>query len=62
MSKPVIIFGAGASHDLVDISEAGFSSEHQPPLTKDLFHNKWERYLNRFELLKKLLPKIRENI
>jgi hypothetical protein len=35
----LIIFGAGAAHDCVDINKIPVnSSEHKPPLTKDLFN------------------------
>jgi len=62
MSKPVIIFGAGASHDVVNRGEFGFSNQFQPPLTNDLFNQKWDGFIHTYKALPQLLPQIRQCI
>ena len=61
MAKPVIIFGAGASHDVVNTTKFECNPQFQPPLTNGLFDQKWdEKYFFQFPRLPYLLPPIRE--
>jgi len=60
MDKPVIIFGAGASYSLKNISRTNLKrSGLYPPLTKELFDERFSDIIGRFGLIKEILEQIR---
>lgn len=55
MTHPVIILGAGASHDYIDSRDQVKNSQYRPPLTKDLFNTKnFEAIITEFREVGKL--------
>ncbi len=49
MSKPVIIFGAGASRALKEIRATSLNNRHYfPPLTNELFDERFVSVISRF--------------
>ncbi len=64
MTKPVIIFGAGASYDVIDSADHDHSPAYQPPLTNNLFSKEGCRgdLINLYPRMRKLMPEIRSRI
>lgn len=63
MPNPVIIFGAGASHDSISsrVGNAG-SGSRQPPLTAGIFENRFDNFLRRYPALASSAAQIRSEI
>jgi hypothetical protein len=56
----LVIFGAGASFDSVDIgSHPGVNADYQPPLADDLFDPRFKRLVEMFPQLTGILDRVR---
>ena len=62
MAKPIIIFGAGASHDVIDCNLHDCSQAYKPPLTDTIFDKQWGETINQYPRMRKLMPEIRARI
>lgn len=72
MAYPLIIFGAGASHDCIRKEYEGLVMEHQgkfyrrseyePPLTAELFKNEFDKHIEKYKYVTDLASEIPETV
>jgi hypothetical protein len=59
MSKTVIIFGAGASYDSIDVRLNTVVDRYIPPLTDMIFDRRFDGYINQFPRVQEIIGQIR---
>ncbi len=59
MAEVLVIFGAGASYDLINTKLNDYNPGFQPPLMKNLFDNRFDGQLKKFGLIQNSLQALR---